>query len=213
MRGYSIGVGVALAVLAACGSSPKGQQQAGKLNSAVAKLGETFGDTESNLRVTMEAFENLLGAEGDLGEPFRNFESSLKKGEKLHADLQSRLIDANAAAASWFESYEAGLADIADEGVREQSRQQLEAVRAAYSDLQKKAEAALDGYKPLVEKLRAHAQALSLQLTPASVNAVKAQSGEARTMAQEWYKRHQEIDSTVDRFLKENAPAVAAEES
>jgi len=76
-----------------------------------------------------------------------------------------------------------------------------------------RSEAALDGYKPLVEKLRAHAQALSLQLTPASVNAVKAQSGEARTMAQEWYKRHQEIDSTVDRFLKENAPAVAAEES
>ena len=207
MRGFTIVTCVGLALAVACSSAPKGQQQADKLNSAVSKLGESFNKAESNLRVTCEAYKNLLNAEGDLKQPYQAFESALKTGEKLLNDMTTKLIDANAAAANYFQTYESDLENIADEGVREQSRARLETRRSAYTAFQTHLQAGLDNYKPILEKLRAHAQALGLELTPASVASIKSQSGEVEKLAEEWYKRDEEIKADVDKFLKENAPS------
>jgi len=211
MRGFTIVT--MLALLGACSSAPKGQQQADKLNSAVQKIGDGFAAAESNLRVTMEAYSKLLNAEGDLKAPYKAFADGVKKGEKLLADLQAQLIKADAAAATYFQTYEKDLEAITDEGVREQSRARLETRRSSYSEFQKHLKEGLDNYGPITEKLRAHADALGLELTAASVAGIKQHSEEVVKLANEWYKRDEGIKADVKKFLEQNASSTPVEES
>jgi hypothetical protein len=210
MRGITIGTAVCLAVLMGCETAPKGQQQSERLNSAVQKLGANAGDAESNLRITWEAYTNLLNSEGDLKAPYAKFDSGLKSCESLVASMDKALAGANAAAASYFTTYEADLEKIEDEGIRESSRTRLESRRSAYTAFQTHLQAGIDIYKPILAKLRAHAQALGLELTAATIAAAKSDEAAVKKMAEDWYKRNEEVKTDVDKFLTENAPTAAA---
>ncbi|MHC4939865.1 MAG: DUF2959 family protein [Planctomycetota bacterium] len=195
-----------LALVIACQSTPQGQQQADKLNTAVKKLGENAAQAESDLRITFESYGMLLNAEGDLKEPYKKFDAALKGCEKLVSNMDTSLAKANEAAATYFATYEADLDKIEDEKIREESRARLETRRSAYTAFQTHLQAYVDNYKPILAKLRARAQALGLELTPATIATAKGDLPEAQKMAEEWYKRSQEIKKDVDKFLAENAP-------
>ncbi|MHC4451552.1 MAG: DUF2959 family protein [Planctomycetota bacterium] len=206
MQGLKIGLAACLALVIACESAPKGQQQSDKLNSAVQKLGANASAAESNLRIAMEAYDALLNSEGDLKAPYQTFEGGLKKCEKLVSEIAVALAKCNEMAANYFTTYEGNLETIQDEGVREESRARLETRRSAYTAFQTHVQAYIDNYKPILAKMRARAQALGLELTPATIATAKGDRDEIAKMAEEWYKRGTEISAGVDKFLKENAP-------
>lgn len=209
MQGLKIGLAACLALVIACESAPKGQQQSDKLNSAVQKLGENASKADSNLRITLEAYAGLINAEGDLKAPYQSFDGSLKTCEKLVETMSVSLAKANEAAATYFTTYEADLEKIQDEGIREQSRAQLETRRSGYTAFQTHLQAYIDNYKPILAKLRARSQALGLDLTPATIAAAKGNLDEVKKSAEEWYKRSEEIKGDVDKFLAQNAPTAA----
>ena len=203
MRGFLV---TALLFAVACGSTPKGQQQSAKLNTAVENLGKAATSAESNLKILAEKYKNLLEASGDLKKPYQEFESALNTCEAQVGKMEKALGEANVAAATYFETYEGNLNKIESESVREQARGRLEARRAAYAAFQGHLEAGIENYKPLLAKLRDYATALGLELTPATISALNADKDQVKKMADEWYKRNEEIQADVDKFLEANRP-------
>ena len=106
-------------------------------------------------------------------------------------------------------TYEGNLENIQDEGIREQSRANLETRRSGYTAFQTHLQAGIDNYKPILAKLRARSQALGLDLTPATIAAAKGDLDEVKKSAEEWYKQIAEIKGDVDKFRAQNAPTAA----
>ncbi|MEM8884548.1 MAG: DUF2959 family protein [Planctomycetota bacterium] len=203
MRGLMV---MSLVFAVACGSTPQGQKDADKLNTAVEKLGATADAAESNLLILKEKYIALLDASGDLKKPYQEFDAALKTCEGLVNDMEKTLGSTNVAAATYFEGYEANLAKIESESVREQARGRLEDRRAAYKAFQGHVEAGIQNYKPLLSTLRDHATALGLELTPASVKTIASDREMVSKQADEWMKRNEAIKADVEGFLASNRP-------
>ncbi len=206
MRGLIIAtITSAVALLAACESAPKGQQQAAKLNCAVDTFGKAAAAAESNLKMTWEAYQTLLDAKGDFNEPYKAFSSGVKTCLGHLDTMKSSLEDADISASSYFSHYETNLETIADEAVRADSRARLETKRAGYTSLQGHLNKNVENYAPILNKLKAHSDALGLELTKARIEGIKAQSGEVKKLADAWYANNEASNTEIKAYLKENA--------
>ena len=191
--------------LVACDSAPKGQKDADKLNSSIDAFGQAAGQAESTLKMTVEAYANLLNAEGDYTEPYKTFSKGVQDCMKILDSMRGALEDADKASTNYFQTYEMQLTTIEDEATRADSKARLEARRASYKGLQEKVKSGIANYEPILRKLKAHSDALGLELTKARVEGIKAQSEEVKKLATDWYENNEAIKKDVEEYLKENS--------
>ena len=213
MRGFStVTLILAAALMAACQSTPKGQQQAQKLSDQI----ETFGRAASSAGIELDTALTVLGSMvnsegGDLSAPYKQFASSVDKCDKEVKGLQTKLDAMDKAAAQSFLTWEGNLETIETESIRNQSRQQLEDARASYSTLNTHGKAIIDAFQPILGTLRDVSSLLGNNLTAASV---KSQSGlleQVKKDASELDAKIAEIKADVEKWVAANAPKVEEE--
>ncbi len=92
MRGlFTITLILAAALMAACQSTPKGQQQAQKLSSQVEDFGKAAGMAKVELNTALSVLASMVESEGgDLSAPYKQFASSVSKCGKQVERLQSQ---------------------------------------------------------------------------------------------------------------------------
>jgi hypothetical protein len=206
MRGFIIAtITTAIALLAACESAPKGQQQAAKLNSAIDTFAKASAAAESNLKMTAEAYKTLLEAKGDFNEPYKAFSAGVKTCLGHLDTMKSSLEEADVSASSYFSTYETKLETIEDEAVRADSKARLETKRAGYTALQGHLNRLVDNYTPILKKLKAHSDALGLELTKARIEGIKSQSADVVKLAEAWYANNEASKTEIEAYLKANS--------
>ena len=204
---------LAAALMAACQSTPKGQQQAKKLSDQVEAFGRAATAAGIELDTAMTVLGSMVNSEGgDLSAPYKQFASSVKKCGTEVDGLQTKLDSMDKAAAQYFIYWEGQLETIETESIRNQSRQQLEDARANYSSLQGHGKGIIDAFQPILGTLRDVSNLLGNQLNAASV---KSQSGlldQVKKDAADFDAKIAEIKADVEKYIAANAPKVAEEE-
>jgi len=212
MRRFSITLSVACALLAACQSTPKGQQQAQKLSDQVSDFGAAANSAGIELNNALSILDGMVNSEGgDLSTPYKQFASSVDKCGKEVAALQSKLDAMDKAAAQYFLTWEGNLEKIETESIRGQSKQQLEDSRASYQTLQGHAKSIIEAFQPILGTVRDVKTLLANQLNPSSVKSQSDLLGQVKKDAEAFSAKIAEIGADVAAYKKANAPKVAEE--
>jgi len=203
---------LAVALMAACQSTPKGQQQAQKLTDQVQAFGRTANSAGIELNTALTVLGSMVNSEGgDLSAPYKQFASSVSKCDKEVAGLQTSLDAMDKAAAQYFLTWEGNLETIETESIRNQSRGQLEDSRASYSTLNGHAKAIIDAFQPILGTLRDVSSLLGNQLTAASVKSQGELLTQVKKDAADFDAKIAEITADVEKYMAANAPKVAEE--
>ena len=213
MRGlFTITLILSAALMAACQSAPKGQQQASKLSSQVEDFGKAANMAGIELNTALTVLASMVESDGgDLSAPYKQFASSVKKCGKQVEGLQTHLDAMDKAAAQYFLTWEGNLETIETESIRNQSRQQLEDARASYSTLNGHGKAVIDAFQPILGTLRDVSSLLGNQLNAASVKSQGDILAQVKKDTAEFDAKIAEIKGDVEKWVATNAPKVAEE--
>lgn len=210
MRAFKSLLCVACVLVVGCAGTTQGQQESQKINSQVSNFGKAAESTELEIRTAIVTLTSMIESEGgDLNAPYKKFAASVNKSDKQITDLKTRIAKMDAAAATYFQTYEGDLEKIASEDMRESRRKRLEAARANYQALSQHANGIVTASEPLIATLKDVSTALGLELNPGSVQALKANADKLGKMADDWYKRIAEIKADAQKWQAETAPTVA----
>ena len=201
---------VACVLVVGCAGTTQGQQESQKINSQVSNFGKAAESAELEIRTAIVTLTSMIDSEGgDLNAPYKKFASSVNKSDKQITDLKTRIAKMDAAAATYFQTYEGDLEKIASEDMRESRRKRLEAARANYQALSQHANGMVTASEPILAVLKDISTALGLELNQSSVQALRDNADKLGKMAEDWYKRIAEIKADAQKWQTETAPTVA----
>ena len=156
----------------ACGGPKKteGQRRLGDLTGALEDLARQLQESRADLVAAVVDHDVLVGLrDPDLLARYRSFEKNLSNAESREERLRKRAEDVAEAAQRYFGHWEASLAEIASDDLRDQSAKRLRKTRRQYEDLRGEVSGVIERFEPLLRTLRDHATYLGVDLNQESL--------------------------------------------
>jgi len=170
MRALTTLLSVACALIVGCAGTTQGQQESQKLSSQVQNFGKVAEAAELELRTSLTTLKGMIDSEGgDLKAPYNSYKSSVTKCGKHVSDMKQRIANMDAAAATYFDTYEGDLEKITSEDMRASRSKRLEGMRANYQALSQHANGIATAFEPILTALNDISTALGLELNASSV--------------------------------------------
>lgn len=190
---------VALALLAgACQSTTAGKADATGKN--VTKAADEIQLGIGQLDATLAALTSLVNEPGaDLGPQFKAFSKSLDQLDSTAKKVRETAASMDGKGKAYFAEWDAQIAAIQNEDIRERSTDRRKVVEAAFSKIQGEYGEARDTFKPLMNDLLDIRTALSADLTMDGIAAVKKSVKKVNGEAEDVKENLQEL---ADGFRK-----------
>jgi hypothetical protein len=190
---------LALALLAsACQSSSSGKGEATGKN--VTKAADEIQLGITQLDATVAALTSLVTQPGpDLGPQFKTFSKSLDQLESTAKKVRDAAASMDAKGKAYFTEWDAQIAAIQNEDIRERSADRRKAVEAGFKDIQGDYGEARDDFQPLMNDLKDIRMALEADLTMSGIEVVKKSVKKVNGQAEDVKETLQDL---ADRFRK-----------
>ena len=166
---------LALALLAAqagfaCQSTDAGTSTGESIRMAADKI--ELGVKQ--LDETLLALHAIVDSPGqDLNAQRKAYENALAALENTSKDVGSKSDDMNAKGKAYFAEWDAQIASIQNEEIRERSAERRKAIEASFSDLREKYEQTRGAFQPLMNDLRDVRTALQADTTMGGLESLK----------------------------------------
>jgi ABC-type transporter Mla subunit MlaD len=163
---------LAAALFAGCATT--GYDKAGGTSSSMEKAAQTISKSSTQVDQVMTALSDLVSNPGaDLKPQFQKFSSAMSGLESTVKDLNGRVADVQKQGADYFKNWDAELAKIQNEGIRNSSAARKKAVAGQFDAVQTNYNQVKKDLDPFVSDLKDIRTALGTDLTAGGVASVK----------------------------------------
>ena len=163
---------------------------------------------------TNAALDQIASGSGDLQQSFKNYNTCVSDLEKSAAEAKKRAQTMRENLRAYTTKWQSEIDSMEDPTVRAGLQQRRDTVRANFDKVRTKAQAARDAYLPYIAQLKEIQRALSVDLTPQNVNALKPAMAKAKaqgeTLKQALVEMQAELDSMTSGMSPSTQPAAAA---
>jgi len=187
----------------ACGGPKKteGQRRLGDLTGALEDLARQLQESRADLVAAVVDHDVLVGLrDPDLLARYRSFEKNLSNAESREERLRKRAEDVAEAAQRYFGHWEASLAEIASDDLRDQSAKRLRKTRRQYEDLRGEVSGVIERFEPLLRTLRDHATYLGVDLNQESLAGLSGELATVQGAAAQLYRAVDEASIATHAF-------------
>ena len=186
----------AAALFAGCATS--GYDKAGGTSSSMEKAAQTISKSSTQVDQVMATLSDLVNNPGaDLKPQFQKFVSAMNSLESTAKDLNGRVADVQKQGADYFKNWDAELAKIQNESIRNNSAARRKAVSAQFDAVQTSFNQVKKDFDPFVSDLKDVRTALSTDLTVGGVASVKGVVSNADKRA---IPLHKSLDALAKSF-------------
>jgi hypothetical protein len=187
---------LAAALFAGCATS--GYDKAGGTSSSMEKAAQTISKSSTQVDQVMATLSDLVNNPGaDLKPQFQKFVSAMNSLESTAKDLNGRVADVQKQGADYFKNWDAELAKIQNESIRNNSAARRKAVSAQFDAVQTSFNQVKKDFDPFVSDLKDVRTALSTDLTVGGVASVKGVVSNADKRA---IPLHKSLDALAKSF-------------
>lgn len=162
----------AAAIFAGCATS--GYKQADSTGSHLQSSSDRITQAVAQIDAATAVLTELVEKpSADLKLQFKNFSTAVSSLESTARDVGSRATKAQQLGASYFQQWDEQLAKIQNEEIRNNSAERKTAVMKQFDQAKASYDEARTAFNPLLANLRDIRTAISTDLTPAGVEAVR----------------------------------------
>ncbi len=175
----SLTIAATLAVLAGCTTKSNYQQGAAtgaQLVDASGKIADGTGQIDATLASLNDLVNN---PQGDLVPKFKKFNDNVASLQALADNVKSRFTDARVKGNQYFQDWDAQIATIRNQDIKDASTKRRNAVMQEYNDLKRSYAQTQISLDPFMSDLKDIQTALSSDLTVGGVGAVKGAADKA----------------------------------
>jgi chromosome segregation ATPase len=197
-----------VSVLLAAGSGCSSSGRMKESEQAVAGFQQTSMDLDKGKAKVdaVVAAMDQLSTSSDLQKAFNNFRSKLEDLEKSSEDARKRAQAMRQNAQAYITKWQQEMATINDPSIRAAAAQRREAVRANFEQVKTDAQAAREAYDPFLAHLKEIQHVLSIDLTPANVQALKPTMDEVHKEADTLKQKADVLKADLDRIRNGMSP-------
>src|SRR5262245_25965501 len=172
--GFQAAVLSVLIGLAGCSSGNKSYEQGMKTGSNLQELARKIEAAEKQIDTTLSQADALVNAPGtNPRKQFDQYRKSLDTLESQAADIRDLANDMNKRADAYFAQWEKDVAEIKNEEIKNVTAQRRNERMAQFNGVRSHFAQVRDAFKPFLADLQDIEQALSVELTPGSMEALK----------------------------------------
>ena len=198
-----VAIGMAAAVLVS-GCATTGYQKAEK---STVSMGNTKAEVQNaygQVTLAVNALDKLMGAQvGDLRPLYESFAAEVKRLQSAAESARSRAQSMQVKNQDYFATWAQEIDNILDPAIKSQSLQRYKAAKASYLKVEQSLFKTGDACKPLISSLTDLQTAISQDLTPAGINAVRTPYTQARQKAIDLQKVMKDSMAAVDAASKQ----------
>jgi ABC-type transporter Mla subunit MlaD len=163
---------VAIAALAGCksGNYEKGASTAAGLTESANKIGAAQGKIDAAVNSLNDLVNN---PQGDLVPRFKKFNAAVSDLESSAKSVSGNVADMRSTGKEYFQKWDEQLATIKNEDIKSRSVERKNEVQTKFTNIKKTYEETAMAFKPFMAELKDIQSALSTDLTPGGVAALK----------------------------------------
>lgn len=165
----------ALVLVSGCvsGNYQKGAATGAELKTSAAKI--TQG--ESQIDAVTTSLNALVKNPGDLAAQFKNFSDAVNRLQSTAKEIDSKVAAMREKGDTYFAMWNQQIAQIQNEDIKNQSAARKAEMQKKFAAIQKSYQEAQNDFKPFMSDLKDIQMALSTDLTPGGVDAIKGTAG------------------------------------
>jgi len=153
--------------------------------------------TRDQLKATVEALNALTKQEkGDLLPTYDNYVAQVKKTHEASDTTASRISAMQTASKDYFDAWQAEIAGINNQALRDQAQKRMDNVVKKYNEVIASFTEASDKFKPFLSNLDDVQKMLANDTTPGGVKAIRGVASDAN-----WYMK--KVNSSLNDAIEE----------
>jgi Protein of unknown function (DUF2959) len=178
----SLTIAAALAVMAGCTSDKGNYQQGAATGAQLVDAAGKIADGSGSIDATLTSLNDLVNnPQGDLVPKFKKFNDNVTSLQALSDNVKTRFTDARVKGNAYFQDWDAQIATIRSQSIKDASTKRRNAVFSEYNDLKRSYAQTTMSFDPFMSDLKDIQTALSTDLTVGGVGAVKGATVKANS--------------------------------
>ena len=147
--------------------------QGEKMVESFSRTRQLLADSQDQVDMTLIRLKGVRSARGEmLGDAFRQYKQEVTRLQEKGKDSKRRADTMNQEADAHIKAWESEMKDIKDPAIKSSLESRRNAVRSNFKLVQMYAQDARKKYEPFLEGNRQLVQALSIDLSPATINSL-----------------------------------------
>jgi chromosome segregation ATPase len=189
---------LAMAMTTGCSSSGK-MEEGGKAVEGFQKLKGELAKGQTRVDNVIKSLD-ALSAGGNLDKSYKSFNSNLEELEKGAAESRKRAAAMRQNVNAYVDKWREEMGELKDPTLKSTLAERQAAVKADFENVQAAADATREAYTPFVNQCHDVQKALSISLTPATVQGVQPAIATAKTSGMELKNKLSALQAQLDKI-------------